>query len=241
MRIRSRFIMRLLGGTFWALIALLFRTLRLKFREETPGTNPYDTTTTERFLYCVWHDSMVIPAFAGQHRGTCALTSNHADGSFVAEVLCMVGITPIRGSTNRMGPIAFRELLTAAHDGHVVITPDGPRGPARVMTAGIVYVASRTGRAIIPTAYICKHAWKIRGSWTDLLIPQPFSHVDLLAGLPIRVPPDLSSEQLRCYIAIVQAAMDRLHLTGEGRNSGIGLAETDSCAPKDQNSRRRSA
>ncbi|HZL88804.1 MAG TPA: hypothetical protein VFB96_10560, partial [Pirellulaceae bacterium] len=38
--------------------------------------------------------------------------------------------------------------------GHVVITPDSPRGPARRMSAGIVQLASRSGRAIVPTAYL---------------------------------------------------------------------------------------
>ena len=137
--------------------------------------------------------------------------SIHADGSFVAEVLRRIGIRPIRGSTNRFSPSAFRELMGAMGAGHLVVTPDGPRGPARQMSAGIVSLASRTGRAIVPTAYHCDRCWRIAGSWTVLVIPRPFSRVLLVAGSPIHVPPRLTKESLAEYAARVQGEMDRLH------------------------------
>lgn len=215
MKIRSELGLTVLAGVFVSIARLLFRTLTLAYREEVAGTNPYDPATSERFLYCVWHDSAVIPAFSGPHRSTAALTSRHSDGSFVARVLRRVGIRPIRGSTNRLSPSAFRELMCALGAGHVVITPDGPRGPARRMSVGIVYLASRTGRAIIPTAYHCASCWRFAGSWTTLVIPCPFSRVLLVAGSPIRVPPDLTRDQLDEYAERVQGEMDRLHRTAE--------------------------
>jgi lysophospholipid acyltransferase (LPLAT)-like uncharacterized protein len=166
----------------------------------------------------VWHDSAVMPAFAGQHPSTSALTSRHSDGSFVARVLKSVGIRPIRGSTNRLSPAGFRTLVRAAAAGHVVITPDGPRGPARQMSVGIVYLASRTGRAIVPTAYHATSCWKFAGSWTTLVVPRPFAHVTLVAGRPIRVPPDLARSELQSYILQVQHEMDHVNSTVEARS-----------------------
>lgn len=211
MKIRSPLVTRLTAGAFAGVVWLLFRVLKLEFREETPDTNPYTLVPPERYLYCVWHDSMVIPAFAGKHRATAALTSQHADGSFVAHVLRWVGVSTIRGSTNHMGAGAMRQLLRATEDKHIVITPDGPRGPRRQMSMGIAFLASRTGRAVVPTAYSCVRCWRIKGTWTDLIIPKPFARVYLLAGEPIRVPPDLGSDHLQPYVARIQAAMDRLN------------------------------
>jgi lysophospholipid acyltransferase (LPLAT)-like uncharacterized protein len=210
-RIHSRLGMEFLAALFVVLMKLIFRTLRLTVREESPDINPYATATTNHYLYCVWHDSVVVPLFSGNHRGTSALTSRHVDGSFVAGVLRWRGIKAVRGSTNRLGPAAFRQLLEALETGHMVITPDGPRGPARTMSVGIVYLASRTGRAIVPTAYRCDRPWRFKGSWTDLLIPRPFSKVLLLGAKPIFVPPDLTTEQLREYVDLVQGEMDRLN------------------------------
>ena len=220
MKIRSPLLTKLSAVVFTGVIWLLFRMLKLDFREETPNTNPYTMLPPERYLYCVWHDSMVIPAFAGKHRSTAALTSQHADGSFVAHVLRWVGMSTIRGSTNRMGAGAMRQLMRATEDKHIVITPDGPRGPRRQMSTGIAFLASRTGRAVVPTAYSCVRCWRIAGTWTDLIIPRPFTHVYLLAGKPIRVPPDLSCDQLQQYVARIQAEMDRLNETAQRLSEG---------------------
>ena len=224
MKIRSSLLTGLSAGLFAGAVWLLFRTLRQSLREDTPGTNPYAKSPKERFLYCGWHDSMVIPAFAGKHRGAAALTSQHADGSFVAHVLRWVDVSTVRGSTNHIGAGAMRQLLRVTKDKHLVITPDGPRGPRRKMSAGIAFLASRTGRAVVPTAFSCVRCWRIRGSWTDLVIPKPFTKVFLLGGDPVRIPPDLGSDQLQPYVNRIQAEMDRLNAAAE-RLSGTAAPE----------------
>lgn len=194
---------------------LLFRTLKLKRFAYSRESNPYERATEQRFLYCVWHDSMVIPTFGGRHPNTTALTSQHADGSFVAQVLKWNRIAAIRGSTRRISTGALRELMRRTESQHIVITPDGPRGPARSMSPGIVFLASRTGRAVVPTAYACSSYWRIKGSWSDLIIPKPFAKVILLAGEPISVPADLSGDQLRAVAGEVERAMEHLQCAAE--------------------------
>jgi len=215
LKIRSRLLTVLSATIFTVAMWVLFRTLRRVFRVETPGTNPYDKLVRDRFFYCVWHDSMIIPAFGGKHRCTAALTSLHADGTFVAHVLRLVGMSAIRGSTNRIRPGAIRQLIRTTEDKHIVVTPDGPRGPRRQMSVGIVFLASHTGRAVVPTAYSCSRCWKIKGSWTDQVIPKPFAKVFLLAGDPINVPPSLGRDELQQYATLVQTEMDRLNAEAE--------------------------
>lgn len=210
MKLRQGLMVTIGAWLFVHIVRLLFRTLSFSYREEVSGTNPYHHRAEANYLYCVWHDSAVMPAFSGRHQRTAALTSRHADGSFVAQVLRAVGIRPIRGSSKRLSPTGFRELIQAAMEGHVVITPDGPRGPARQMSIGIVYLASRTGRAIVPTAYHVRSCWRFAGSWTTLIVPRPFTHVTLVAGRPIHVPAGLERGELRAYVHQVQAEMDRL-------------------------------
>jgi len=211
LKIRSPLLTVLSATIFTVVIWLLFRTLRLDIRVETPGTNPYDKLTRERFFYCVWHDSAVISAFGGKQHHMAALTSQHADGSFVAHVVRLIGMPAIRGSTNRIRPGAIRQLIRTIEDKHIVVTPDGPRGPRRQMSIGIGFLASHTGRAVVPTAFSCSRCWKIKGSWTDLVIPKPFAKVFLLAGDPIKVPPALERNELQRYATLLQADMDRLN------------------------------
>ena len=214
-KIRSPILVKLAAVVFAAAIWLLFRTLRQDIREETPNTNPYARSTKSCFLYSVWHDAMIIPAFGGKHRRMAALTSQHKDGSFVAQVVRWVGVSAIRGSTNRISPGAIRTLIKTAADKHIIITPDGPRGPHHKMSVGIAYLASRTGRAVVPTAYACVRCWRISGSWTELIIPKLFSKVYLLVANPIDVPAELDTTHLQEYVALIQAEMDRLTAAAE--------------------------
>lgn len=209
MKMQSPFFVRLAGRAFATGLSLLFLTLRRNV-ETTEHANPYASNGDKRFLYCVWHDSAAIAAFGGKHVHTVALTSRHRDGLFVTTVTRHVGVTAVRGSTGATGGRVLRQMLRVAREKDIVITPDGPRGPSRRMSRGIVFLASRTGNAIVPTAFACSRCWRIAGSWTSLIIPKPFAHVVLLAGEPINVPARLDLQDIDQYVSKVQDAMDQL-------------------------------
>lgn len=209
MRIRHPLVITLSGFLFAKLLQVLFFTLRLDVRTH-PDANPYAAVGTDLRLYAVWHDSMVIAAFGGRHVRTVALTSHHRDGSFVASVLKAIGVPTVRGSTKNRGSRAVRQILSETTNSDIVMTPDGPRGPSRQMSRGIVFLASRSGRAIVPTAFSCERYWRIRGSWSDLIIPKPFSRVYLVAGDPIEIPAEIPRDQLGEYAAEIQTKMEQL-------------------------------
>lgn len=161
-------------------------------------------------LLSLWHDSAVLGAFGGKHEKTVALTSRHRDGTFVENILRAVNVPSVRGSSGKSGGRAARELLRQAESHNIVITPDGPRGPRRKMSRGIVYLASKTGNGIIPTGFACANAWEVKGSWTSLTIPKPFSRVTMLCDEPIYVPSVLDETDLKRYVEIVQKSMDKM-------------------------------
>ena len=204
MRLRGEAVKWLIGAFAVLVFRCLFLTLRLRFHTAN-GTNPYLIEGEDRFIYCVWHDQLLIPIFGGKHRHTAALVSQNQDGSFVAAGLRSAGILPIRGSSNRGGAQALRQLIRESEGKHIVMTPDGPRGPRRELSAGVVFLAAQSGRAIVPTTFTCERGWRFGVGWTDLLVPRPFSKVHLLTGEPIHIAPSLSN--LRADVARVQAAM----------------------------------
>jgi lysophospholipid acyltransferase (LPLAT)-like uncharacterized protein len=208
-KFRHPWLVQLAGIIFASGLRVVFRTLSLRLIT-TPDANPYSSRGPKRYLFCVWHDSAVIAAFGGKHDRTVALTSRHRDGLFVATVARMAGVSAVRGSTGVTGGRALRELLRLADQNDIVITPDGPRGPRRTMSRGMVYLASRTGNAIVPTAFACSRCWHIPGRWSTLLVPIPFSRVILLAGEPIPVAPRVESHEIDHYVSTVQRAMDEL-------------------------------
>jgi lysophospholipid acyltransferase (LPLAT)-like uncharacterized protein len=139
-----------------------------------------------------------------------ALVSKHQDGSALARGLRMVGMGIVRGSSGSSGAQAMRRLISLPVDRNVVITPDGPRGPRRRSKRGIVFLASRTGRAVVPSGVAATRTWRFPGSWTDLEIPKPFTTVYFLTGEPINVAADATPEAIAAVEARVQSEMDRL-------------------------------
>jgi lysophospholipid acyltransferase (LPLAT)-like uncharacterized protein len=220
-RIRSRLLTKILATTAVVVCRAIFLTCRRRWRVACDGTSPYGDTGDARFQYCIWHDQILMTVFFQRPRHMAALVSRHQDGSYLADAMRLVGITPVRGSSNRGGAQAMRQMFDAARELHIAITPDGPRGPRRQVKDGIVSLASRSGRAIVPVAIACPRGWRIRGSWTDMLIPRPFTTVFAIAGAPIHVPPDQSREQLTEHTARVQAVMERLHEVVDRWAAGI--------------------
>ena len=219
MRLRNKSVNWIIGAFAVFVFRCLFKTLRLRFHT-AEKTNPYLIEGDDRFIYCVWHDQLLIPIFGGKHRHTAALVSQNQDGGLVAAGLRSAGIQPVRGSTSRGGAQAMRQLIQESLGNHIVMTPDGPRGPRREMSAGVVFLASHSGRAIVPSAFTCERGWRFGVGWTDLLVPKPFSKVHLLTGEPIHIPPDAD---LRAELARVAAAMLAMNDLGDSfaaRNAG---------------------
>ena len=210
MKIRSRLLTKVIVFVGVTLIRLLFRSCRLRAVTEVPGCNCYESTGDRRYLYCLWHDQILMTVFSGRPQKMAGLVSGHQDGSYLAEAMKLVGIEAVRGSSKRGGSRAMGELLQRVRQFHVAITPDGPRGPRRKIKTGIVFLASHSGRAIIPGAYACRRSWTIRGSWTDMMIPWPFTEIHARGGPPIFVPPGIERDELQRYAERLEREMERL-------------------------------
>ena len=209
MKIRNQFVVRGCAATTAYTIKMLFRTIRTQLHLEA-GINPYDPPADRRYIWSVWHDAVVMPIFGRPQVRTTALVSLHRDGTFVESLLKCVNMPVVRGSSGRRGASAMRGLLNIAQTQDIVVTPDGPRGPRHQIKNGIVYLASRSGNSIVPTGFSTSRCWRIQGSWTDQVIPKPFSKVVLLVGKPISVPQGISRGDLPHYMELVQSEMHRL-------------------------------
>ena len=230
MRIRSRWLTWAAAGAAVGLSHLLFATCRkvyLGVDDKTkldyiPGPDDH-----ARYVLCVWHDALLVPTFTaprGLREKTCCLVSQHQDGSYLACAMALLGYSTVRGSSRRGGAQAVRQLLEDTSGKHIVITPDGPGGPRRELKAGAIFVASQLNYRILPGAYSATRAWRLKGPWTDMLIPKPFCTVYIAMGSPIEIPADLSKDQLRQYSAEVQRQMDLLTEEIESLASGKKVA-----------------
>ncbi|MEX0716463.1 MAG: lysophospholipid acyltransferase family protein [Planctomycetaceae bacterium] len=224
-KIRNRRLIRLLAWVLASGFRLLFATCRLRVHAVDPATNAYLPPVGPRFLFCIWHDHIVMTLFSARPRKMAGLVSRHQDGSFVADTMEVLGILPVRGSTNRGGAQAVRQLLETAREHHIAITPDGPLGPRRRLKGGIVYLASRSGRKVVPAVYSCARGWRLRAKWTDMLVPKPFTRIHLVMGEPLAIPADAERDELEEHRARLQAEMERLEAIADRLARGEEVPE----------------
>lgn len=247
MKIRNRTVIRLAARFLAFLFRNLLRTVRLHAAYAEPKSSCYEDTGDERHLFCLWHDGIIGFVFSRPAFRAAALVSQHGDGTYVADALEAIGVTPIRGSSRRGGAVALRQMLDAAKEYHIAIATDGPIGPRRELKDGIIYLASQTGRAIIPAAFAARRAWRPVGRWTDLTIPLPFTRTYMCVGARFYVPPGLDREQLEPYRLKVQAQMDALQAEADRRAGTDTTARWASITPrlkirrKPESRRRRAA
>jgi lysophospholipid acyltransferase (LPLAT)-like uncharacterized protein len=217
MKIRNR---RLIAAAGWCgtrLVRLLSSSLQFDHRSIGPiPVDPLLPPEAGPFIYALWHEYFLIPIVRFGNPGVAALVSRHADGQLLGTLLRATGMQVVHGSTSRGGVTAVRELLrTEARLRHLSVTPDGPRGPRRVVQPGVVYLASRTGMRIVPIGVGHLRPWRVN-SWDSFAIPRPFSRVRCLFGVPLIVPPDLSTDALEPHRERLQSELDRLTTAAQG-------------------------
>jgi len=229
MKIRSRWLNLVLSWLATAFLRLLFLTVRVDHRHMAPEGTPYlRPRGTQRYTFCMWHDHIVLAVFSLKTFNLAGLISQHRDGGYLADSVMIAGIQPVRGSTSRGGLEAVREILSLP-DLHLAMTPDGPRGPRREMKEGIIYISSRSGRPVVPTALLADRYWSVPGSWTNMIIPKPFSRVLLISGTPIVIPEDVPRDAMTGWANFLQSEMERLdeiaHRMLAGDESAAALIE----------------
>jgi lysophospholipid acyltransferase (LPLAT)-like uncharacterized protein len=106
-------------------------------------------------------------------------------------------VKAVRGSSTHNAKGAIREVVRRGRAGsNIAFTPDGPKGPPRVVKEGVIFAAQMTGLPIIPVAFGAARK-KLLRSWDRMVVPMPFSRVVYLYGEPIDMPRDGNAEELR--------------------------------------------
>lgn len=194
---------KIIGTLAGYLIKLLSLTLRIRFQ----NTSHFDALEGPVILV-FWH-GQIIPATAAwiekcpRPQRLVALTSASKDGAIIEHTMKTYRVDSVRGSSSRRGTAALIELkktLDAGRD--ICITPDGPRGPAKVLQAGPLKLSQLTGAPVLPLRITCSSSWKLK-TWDSFEIPKPFSTMYLCIDAPIYVPRKIEDEELellRCEI-----------------------------------------
>lgn len=150
-----------------------------------------------------------MPEWRGGTSRMHVLVSRHRDGRFIGAVLKRFRIAVVLGSSSRGGVAGLRGMLALLAQGHhIVITPDGPRGPRRQAAAGVAHVAALSGAPVLPCAAQTSRRW-VLNSWDRMVIPKPFGRGVLVCGPTISVARAGWQEALPAITAALDAAAER--------------------------------
>jgi hypothetical protein len=204
---------RLAPSLGYYLIHILVRTIKMK-RLDNSGI---DWSDTKPCLLVCWHgDLLFIPVgFQEVTRNlpshpVAAIASRHGDGRIAAQILERFGFGQISGSSSEGGGSALIKMRKLLRTGsHVAVSPDGPRGPARVPKSGVVYLASACNAPIVPFTIVCSSQWTLK-TWDKFFIPKPFCRAVSLIGEPITIPQNLRKEELQQYNDVLKEQLDQL-------------------------------
>ena len=183
---RKRAQVALIAGLGAPLLRVLCATLRV----EVIGADRLATIDRSGapFILATWHGRILPSVWFWRRRGMVVVISENFDGEWIARIVAKFGYGTVRGSSSRGGARALRQLLQAARHAPTAFTVDGPRGPARVVQPGAVWLAGATGQPIVPFHAEAARRWTLR-SWDRTQIPKPFSRVVMAVGEPLTVEP----------------------------------------------------
>jgi len=166
------------------------------------------------YIYIMWHEYIAAPIGLWPHGQAAMLTSAHKDAAFLRRVAMHRRNRLVCGSTRRRGDSAIRKLKEEAQNRHLVITPDGPRGPRRRMAAGAIYLASRLGIPVVPLGFAYNRPWRLP-TWDRFAIPRPFSRARIVGGPLMYIPPALDRKGVEHYRARTERMLNMLTTEAE--------------------------
>jgi len=192
----------------------LVRLLGATFRIKVLNYEPIAALPGGKVL-CGWHGRSMIASVFFRKARFWVIISRSKDGDIQTHVFENLGFNVIRGSTGRGGERALIESIRELRKGATMaITPDGPRGPNKVVQGGVMAMARKSGAVLVPCGVSARPRLLVK-SWDRYMVPLPFSKCVLNFGKPMAVPADATEEQVEEIRLKFQAEISRLEIEAE--------------------------
>ena len=200
----SEFMQDLIASTIVGYLKFCYKTTRWQVTGQAEVEKIWDGHGPVVLMF--WHQRLHLGHASwprDRAQPVCVLASMSKSGDVSMKINTRFGYHSIRGSSakksdpskNKGGAQAFRELIRWVRGDKdtggrcVAMTPDGPRGPARIMTEGSMKL-SQMGRA--PMVFLgqsTKNFIQLR-SWDQMRLPLPFSSGAMVWEVLPPVPTD---------------------------------------------------
>ncbi len=174
-------------------VRILGRTIKIKVIDLSHG---HAAQKLENAIYAFWHNRLLLCFFFYRrcHLGKkmCVLADDSYAGEYVGRLMKDKNVNFISHSTKDSAKKEYRDLIRGVKSGRDAwITPDGPRGPIYKVKSGVIRLAQKTGRPIIPVGFNINRKIML-SSWDRFILPFPFSREVVVLDEPLYVPGNMT-------------------------------------------------
>jgi lysophospholipid acyltransferase (LPLAT)-like uncharacterized protein len=210
MKIESPFLHKTGGLLASVAVRCWMSRLDYKVLYEEPTIDPIFPECRGQKIYIFWHEYILFPFYLRGHCNLAMLLSRHRDAEILSYAAGHMGFEFVRGSTNRGGVGALREMLSKSREMHLTITPDGPRGPRRQLAPGCVFLASKLGLPLVAMGYGYDRPRRVKRAWDQFAIPRLGSRARAVVSGEVFIPPNLDREGLEHHRLETERLLNRL-------------------------------
>ena len=178
---------RIYGLVLYYILKIVGKTLDIRIIK-----NDKVKEKQESYIFAFWHNKLVVPSICLNYiEKKAVLASSSKDGELIAVPLEKMGFRMVRGSSGKNSTSSLITLIRLMKQGYSIGTPvDGPKGPIYEVKPGMVYLAQKGKRCIVPLGGAYKSKWTFSKAWDKFQFPKPFTKMVFLMGDPIEIPVD---------------------------------------------------
>ena len=151
------------------------------------------------FILAFWHGQLMMIGHVWKSKAVLnMLASSHSDGRFGAYIAGHFNLKNISIEAKNKSP-SLRKVFKILNNGNYLgVTPDGPRGPSRKVSEGIIKIAINSQVPIVPLGFASSKNFELK-SWDSFLITYPFSKCKFIWGDPITIPKTTKDVEIEKY------------------------------------------
>ncbi len=174
------------------------RTLDSRLAEYDSSADACSMNYTEPVIYVHWHEYILLPAAMRRGSSITLLVSEHRDANWLGWIAEDFGFHTVRGSSTKGGIKAILKFRKEHQNSSLVVTPDGPKGPRRVLSTGCIQLASLLRMPIVPVGMGFHRPYRAN-SWDRFAIPRLGSRARLVLGPKVLIPRGLDHSGIESF------------------------------------------
>lgn len=197
------------GMLLYYVLRMIKLTLKIKVIK-----NSNFKENNENYVFGFWHNKLILPTLLFENiEKRAVLASPSKDGELISVPLEKFGFEVIRGSSGENSVGSVISLIKYLKKGYNIGTPlDGPKGPPYEMKLGMLYLAQKSGKSLIPIGGAYKSKWILSNTWDKFQIPKPFTKMVCIIGDPITISKD---DNIEIYKEKIENALNEIDLKSE--------------------------